>query len=58
MSKLIFTVAGPARRWGWRLSSIMARVAARLDAQGGLDTHSLCKLNTLRRTLQHKSGPA
>jgi hypothetical protein len=36
----------------------MSGVAARLAAQGGLDTHSPRKLNTLRRTLQHKSGAA
>jgi hypothetical protein len=36
----------------------MAGVAARLDAQGGLDTHSLRQLNALRHTLQHKSGLA
>jgi hypothetical protein len=36
----------------------MAGVAAWLDAQGGFDTHSLRKLNALRHTLQHESGPA
>jgi hypothetical protein len=29
-----------------------------LVAQGGLDTHSLRKLNALRHTLQHKFGLA
>jgi hypothetical protein len=33
----------------------MAGVAAWLDAQGGLDTKSLCKLNVLRHTRQFKS---
>jgi hypothetical protein len=36
----------------------MAGVAAWLDAQGGLDSNSLRKLNDLRHTLQHKSGLA
>ena len=35
----------------------MAGVAAWLDAQGGLDTHSLRKLNALRHTRQFKSEP-
>jgi hypothetical protein len=34
-----------------------AGVAAWLDAQGGLDTQSLCKLNILRHTRQFKSEP-
>jgi hypothetical protein len=34
----------------------MAGAAAWLDAQGGFDT--LRKLDALRHTLQHKSGPA
>jgi hypothetical protein len=38
--------------------SIMAGVAAWLDAQGGLDTHSRRKLDALRHTLQIKSEPA
>jgi hypothetical protein len=41
-----------------RLSSIMASVAAWLDAQGGLDTHSRASSMLLRHTLQHESGPA
>jgi hypothetical protein len=41
-----------------RASSIMAGVAAWLDSQGGLDTHSLRELNALRHTLQLKSGPS
>jgi hypothetical protein len=35
----------------------MAGVAAWLDAQGGLDTHSLRNLNVLRHTRQFKSEP-
>jgi hypothetical protein len=40
-----------------RRSSIMPGVAAWLDAQGGLDTHSPRKLNVLRHTRQFKSEP-
>jgi hypothetical protein len=35
----------------------MAGVAAWLDAQGDLDTHSLRNLNVLRHTRQLKSEP-
>jgi hypothetical protein len=36
---------------------MMAGVAAWLTAQGGLDTHSLRKLNVLYHTRQFKSEP-